>query len=456
MEQQAKQKSIGVSKFECDGCGNIVEAIERPKSNCPDCKNGVFRWISTMFTEEEINWSMKAVQDCYNAIIEVLNNYMDIEEDAKKIIAVWIIGTYIHKEMKCYPYLFFNAMKGSGKTRLLKIIESLAWNGKLVNNASESSLFRSANTSTLLFDEIEQVSSKEKNTFRELMNSGYKKGSYVERMKKVRKDNEENFEHERFLLYGPKAMANINGMEDVLGDRCIVLILEKSSNKRITSLIEDFDEDPLILSIKRTLEKIGCSLCSVVTKKNIHKGWNSYVNNMHNYITTYNTYTTLYTLTTPNDILISEKEIKLFEKIASLDLNGRYLELFLPLIFTADLIGENVVNEVLEVAGTMTEKKMKEQIYESVDISLYEYISTLEPLRYYPIIDIVNGFKHVCPADGEGLVWLNPKWMGRALSRLNLVSTKRRKKHGIEVMLNVSKSLEKIGMFKNNDKEDGS
>jgi len=34
---------------------------------------------------------------------------------------------------------------------------------------------------------------------------------------------------EEFAVYCPIAMANIRGMENVLGDRCISLILEKSS-----------------------------------------------------------------------------------------------------------------------------------------------------------------------------------------------------------------------------------
>ena len=58
----------------------------------------------------------------FKKIKAILKEYMDMEEQQYNLISLWIIGTYIHKQFPAYPYLFFNAMKGSGKTRILKII----------------------------------------------------------------------------------------------------------------------------------------------------------------------------------------------------------------------------------------------------------------------------------------------------------------------------------------------
>jgi len=85
----------------------------------------------------------------------------DIEEQHYKIIALWIIGTYFHKQFATYPYLFFNAPKSSGKSRLLKLVASLSWNGRYLISISEAVLFRTASKRTFCIDEFERVGSKE-------------------------------------------------------------------------------------------------------------------------------------------------------------------------------------------------------------------------------------------------------------------------------------------------------
>jgi len=62
--------------------------------------------------EEE---AKKILRGVYGQIIDILKEYSDLEEHNYKIIALWIIGTYMHDQFSSYPYLFLNAMKGSGK-----------------------------------------------------------------------------------------------------------------------------------------------------------------------------------------------------------------------------------------------------------------------------------------------------------------------------------------------------
>ena len=196
----------------------------------------------------------------------------------------------MHKSFTSYPFIFLNAMKGSGKTRLLKLIKSMCWNGDFTASLTEAVLFRTASKHTMIIDEFEDIGSKEKSSLRELLNAGYKKGNKVKRMKQVKKESGTVYEVEEFDLYTPIAMANIWGMENILSDRCITLILERSAHPIKTRLIEDFEFNEAILNIKRTLDQISCSLCSVVPAG---EGWNTYI-----YTTTLTTYTTLHTLTT--------------------------------------------------------------------------------------------------------------------------------------------------------------
>jgi len=48
---------------------------------------------------------------------------------------------------------------------------------------------------------------------------------------------------EEFDIYRPLILANINGMEDVLGDRCISIILERSTNPGIVKLAEIWEDE---------------------------------------------------------------------------------------------------------------------------------------------------------------------------------------------------------------------
>ena len=50
----------------------------------------------------------------------ILHEYMDMREDYYDLMALWIIGTYIHDSFETFPYLFINAMRGSGKSRAMK------------------------------------------------------------------------------------------------------------------------------------------------------------------------------------------------------------------------------------------------------------------------------------------------------------------------------------------------
>jgi len=106
--------------------------------------------------------AIKVLREVYKRILIASEQYIDENEANRIVTALWIIGTYLHKQFPSFPRLYFNAMRGSGKTRKLKFIESLSWNGKLQTNLSEAVLFRTANHNTILLDECESLSSKDK------------------------------------------------------------------------------------------------------------------------------------------------------------------------------------------------------------------------------------------------------------------------------------------------------
>jgi hypothetical protein len=208
--------------------------------------------------------------------MKILDKYMDMEDSEKRIVAIWIIGTWMHDKFQSYPYLFINAIRGSGKTRLLKIIKSFSNEGDLLNSLTEAVLFRTKGT--LCIDEFEGINRKGNENLRELLNSAYKTGTKVKRMTKKKDITGEKMVVEEFSPYRPIALANIWGMEDVLGDRCIQIILEKSGKMEKTRLVEMWEYEKEFENFLEVAKKLRlCSLCSLCSIKNIYLEWNNYI-----------------------------------------------------------------------------------------------------------------------------------------------------------------------------------
>ena len=389
-------------------------------------------------------YNKEEFRKCYDNIVTLLKYYSDLNPRYYNLAALWIIGTYLQPEFNTYPYLFLNAMRGSGKTRLLKLITALARDGQLMASMTEAVLFRTSGT--LAIDEFENLGSKDKNELRELLNAAYKKGIKIVRMRKKKIIDGETQEAETFSVYRPILMANIWGMEEVLGDRCIHLQLEKSENQIITRLVENFEENMQIKQVSEYLKSIQCSLCSVVTKKNINTAWNEYVYNLSNIttLTTHNTYTPLSSLTTQEDL-------DLFKRIYDTNIDGRHLELFFPLFLIAGNLGDDVLTETLEFAKHMIHEKKIDEITESKDVLVFKLVSTQKEGEYISINELTTQLRYLIN-DGD-MEWLNSKWMGRALKRLQLTIDKRRVGDGIQITLNVAKAKRKLEIFMGEQKE---
>lgn len=385
--------------------------------------------------EEELK-SNDLFRECYYTIIDILKKYCDLREDYYPIVSLWIIGTYIHPQFSTFPYLFFNAMKGSGKTRLLNLIATIAHQGQLLGSLKESVLFRTARETTFCIDEFEHISSKDNSALRELLNSGYKRGMKIRRMTKRKEEGKEDYVVEEFELYTPIAMANIYGMEEVLSDRCIVLTLEKSHNEIITRIVEDFVTNEHILSLKRTLG----SVCTVALGiKNIPTLWNAFIINA---TTTTNT---IHTTNTTNTTL--------FNKIKETSLNSRHLELFFPLFLLGNLCGQDILDKIIKIAEIIVKERKLEDVSESRDVSLIEFVSRQDNKDFMQLKHLLINFRQFYSDDEEESKWINSRWLGRALKRLVLIKEKR-KVHGCrEIILHIDKAKKKIKLFKDIEPE---
>jgi len=167
--------------------------------------------------------------------------------------------------------------------------------------------------------------------------------------------------------------------------------------------------------------------------------------------TTHNTLTTLTaltTLTTPEEI--AEDYLEMFNRIDSTGINGRDLELFFPLLIIGSFIGDDVFESIINHSKLLTKNKRTEEMAESKDIALIDWVSKQDPsIGFSSIKKITLDFRaFLGEEEDKDELWINTKWVGRALKRLGMIVDKRRTGRGMEVILNNTKAEEKIKFLK--------
>lgn len=405
-------------------------------------KLGVLDENYTPISDEKIR---KDLTGAYMSILQLIKYYCDINHENASLLSLWCIGATNIEKFNTYPYLFINAMKGSGKTRLIRLLAKIT-GGDLVNSMTEAVLFRTKGT--LAIDEFEGVNRKGSENLKELLNSAYKKGVKVKRMKKVHTVSGEEQRVEEFEVYRPIIMANIWGMEEVLGDRCIKIVLDKSNNPKITKRIERFDSDNTIKQLSVTL--VHDTSCFLNIYKGVEEAWNNYLSNKydtHDDIDTLHTQDTQDTLYLFKNKDLDEEFIPFFNKIDESNLNGRSLELAFPLLFISYFLDkETLFNDTLLLFKEIEEDKKSENITESYDIAFIDFVSQeLSSETFIQVSELTRKFREFLNEDKE---WISPDWVGRALKRLKLIKAKRRLHRGREVILDIPKAQDKIRMFK--------
>lgn len=176
----------------------------------------------------------------YEGMAGALSKFLDLPAETAggtiSTLICWVMLTYIFPAFGAVPYLLLSGPAGSGKSRVLELLERLAFRPFSASNLTNAVLFRSLNSfgGTLLLDEAEQLRDNRSPEVKELMASllaGYRAGKFVCRMEPTA---EGGFSLAHFAVYGPKAIACINEVPAALASRCIQIPMFRSppgSNK---------------------------------------------------------------------------------------------------------------------------------------------------------------------------------------------------------------------------------
>jgi hypothetical protein len=333
----------------------------------------------------------------------IYKKYIDASELNNFLLSIWTLGTPFHSQFETYPILILGGRKQSGKTRTLKLISTLSSgsDGSVSTSITETHLFRHKD-GAMFFDEMESLSSKEKTSLRELINAVYKRGNKIVRYREIKKDGVKDYVEECFYPFYPLALANIYGFGDVLCDRGLQLVLQRSFKSQ-TKLIEDFATNPEILALKNELSQIDATI-----PKNIFSEWNRFVE---------------------TGIVLGELK-NIFESISQTKLLGRPLEIFFPLFVVADLFG--VLPELINFSGQyMTQ--LEGEFLDSADDLLQSFMESSKYGGFVKSSKILSDFRASLEQPED---WINSKWLGRALKRLGLIEKKRLINGCVEVKLN--------------------
>jgi hypothetical protein len=239
-----------------------------------------------------------------------------------------------------------------------------------------------------------------------MLYAGYKKGALVYRTHK------DTLKPEPFEVYSPKALANIRGLEDVLEDRCITVIMKRGRNLNIVNK-EIPLESEVWQQIRDMLYVFYLQFYDAVGELSAYNEHSEHMSEA-----------------------LKQRELELWKPI-----------LTLALFFEQHGGINDLFKRILEFAKEKAEEKEVENRTETLDFIL---VQTLDSLIKEDGFYRVKSIKEAMALNfDEPQKWLTTKWIGNALRRLGF-TVKRRFGSGYEYYFSrekVTDLMERLGIF---------
>lgn len=180
------------------------------------------KWSIPDFIE---NSAKPDTKELYTDLRNYFRTYLYLKDDEYyDVLALFTMLSYCVQMFNSSPILGANGIKGSGKTRLLDLLDTVGFNSQMASSASPSSVYRFVESCNgmLILDEQEKLHSvmKTRTEFDDLsliLNSCYKKGGGA--MRSIGENNENHV----FRTYTTAVVANQNGFHPTLASRMIIL-----------------------------------------------------------------------------------------------------------------------------------------------------------------------------------------------------------------------------------------
>jgi hypothetical protein len=166
-------------------------------------------------------------------LLESFAKYLDLPPESAAgtvaMLSTWTMLSYVFPVFDAVPYLAMSGPAGSGKSRVFELLNQLLLRPFSTSNISNPALFRSLHSfgGVALLDEAERLRETRSPDVLDLLSSllaGYKRGGTATRCEKTG----DGFLMQHYAVYGPKALACINGLPPALASRCISIPMFRS------------------------------------------------------------------------------------------------------------------------------------------------------------------------------------------------------------------------------------
>jgi len=160
------------------------------------------------------------------------------------MLACWSLLTYLSPSLAAVPYVSVSGPMGSGKSRILELLQQVVFRPLLTSSTSEAAIFRSLHAfgHTALLDEAERLRDPEMQGVLANLLAGYKRGGCATRCEKAG-DGQILLRH--FSVFGCKAFAAINEVPPTLASRCIAVPMFRSPKGSIKPRLRVEDDAEL-------------------------------------------------------------------------------------------------------------------------------------------------------------------------------------------------------------------
>jgi hypothetical protein len=308
-------------------------------------------------------------QSLLGDLVDTMLKYLELADKREyTFTALWIIGTYLQPIWASYPYIGISGAKRCGKSKFLKFAEMTAFNAIFSTDISTPTLYRLIQSlrCTVLMDEAEALSDPQRKAeLKNILYAGYKKYGFVYRSGKTSKDQ---IVPERFEVFSPKIFVTYEGLEEILNDRSIHIVMIRTESNEIADR-EIEEDDPTWGGLRDKL----------------------YVFALKNWRKIKEIYTTLGPIE---------------------GIHSRDLELWKPLLALAKFFGEDVFEEMKSLAiDKIKEKEMREETETREAILLSTLVEMVKKDGFYAIVDIKKKVKELYDED------FPEKWIGKTLAQ---------------------------------------
>ena len=166
----------------------------------------------------------------YHASISELPN-----EDHYRLLATWVMHTYLFDKVKYSPYLWLYAIPERGKSRTGEGLTYVSWRGIATPALSEAHIIRmSQNLKATIFFDVENIMKiADSSQTKDILLKRYEKGAKI--MKVLHMDKGPLEDYEFFDFFGPTVVATNQPVDYILATRALEIVMPESQR--------DFEDD---------------------------------------------------------------------------------------------------------------------------------------------------------------------------------------------------------------------